>query len=68
MLTPYYRNELLDRRCREKRVTGALISHNTTISEWRFSKILNGRAEATEKEKKIIAQALSCAVSDIFPE
>ncbi|MBF0432569.1 MAG: hypothetical protein HQK83_14890 [Fibrobacteria bacterium] len=66
MLKPYYKNEKLDRRCRELRVTGALISFNTGLPEWRFSKILNGRLEPNDKEKQLLAKALACKVTDLF--
>jgi hypothetical protein len=68
MLKPYYRNVALEQRCREKRVTGALISYNSGIHESRFSKILNNRTAATPKEKNKIAQALECTVEEIFQD
>lgn len=66
MIKVYYKNAELDRACREKRLTGALICFNTGIHESRFSKILNGRIEPTSDEKTKIAKILDCPVKKIF--
>jgi len=67
MIRPYYRNERLDRRCRELRVTGSLLAYNTGISEYRLSKIRTGRLEPKAHEKQLIADKLDCKPEQIFP-
>jgi len=51
----------------KRRKSQVAVRHETGISESRLSRIIHGHQKPTSEEKRAIARALRCKVTDLFP-